>query len=61
VVAGARDDFFTVELLRDTIHSQIRGARMAIIDCGHEIPLERPRELAALLEAFLAGLEAARR
>lgn len=61
MVAGARDDFFTVELLRDTIHSQIRGARMAIIDCGHEIPLERPRELAALLEAFLAGLEAARR
>jgi hypothetical protein len=29
---------------------------MAIVDCGHEIPLERPRELAAIVEAFLAGL-----
>ena len=56
VVAGGRDEFFTVELLRDTIASKIRGARMAVVDCGHEIPLERPRELAALIEAFLAGL-----
>jgi pimeloyl-ACP methyl ester carboxylesterase len=36
--------------------SHIKGARMVILDCGHEIPLERPRELAALIEAFLAGL-----
>jgi pimeloyl-ACP methyl ester carboxylesterase len=56
VVAGGRDEFFTVELLRDTIVSRIRGARMAVVDCGHEIPLERPRELAGLIEAFLAGL-----
>ena len=32
------------------------GGYMVILDCGHEIPLERPRELAALIEAFLAGL-----
>jgi pimeloyl-ACP methyl ester carboxylesterase len=56
VVAGKRDEFFTVELLRSTIVSQIRGARMAVVDCGHEVPLERPSELAALIEAFLAGL-----
>ena len=56
VVAGGRDELFTVELLRTTIASQIRGARMATVDCGHEIPLERPRQLAALIEAFLAGL-----
>jgi pimeloyl-ACP methyl ester carboxylesterase len=56
VIAGRRDELFTVELLRDTIASQIRGARMAVVDCGHEIPLERPRELAGLIEAFLAGL-----
>jgi pimeloyl-ACP methyl ester carboxylesterase len=56
VVAGARDEFFTVELLRATIATAIDGARMAIVDCGHEIPLERPRELAAIVEAFLAGL-----
>ena len=56
VIAGKRDEFFTPELLRATIATQIRGARMAVVDCGHEIPLERPRELAALIEAFLAGL-----
>ncbi len=57
VVAGARDELFTIDALRATIESQIDGARMAIIDCGHEIPLERPRELAATVEAFLAGIQ----
>jgi len=56
VVAGARDDLFTVEVLRATIVERIEDARLAIVDCGHEIPLERPRELAALVESFLAGL-----
>jgi pimeloyl-ACP methyl ester carboxylesterase len=56
VVVGGRDEFMTVELLREEMASKINGARMVILDCGHEIPLERPRELAALIEAFLAGL-----
>ena len=56
VIVGERDEFMTVELLRREIASKIRGARMVVLDCGHEIPLERPRELAALIEAFLAGL-----
>jgi pimeloyl-ACP methyl ester carboxylesterase len=56
VVVGGRDEFMTVQLLRDEIASKIKGARMVILDCGHEIPLERPRELASLIEAFLAGL-----
>jgi pimeloyl-ACP methyl ester carboxylesterase len=60
VVAGGRDEFFTVDLLRDTIASQIGAARMAILDCGHEFGLERPREFAALIEAFLAGVQGSR-
>jgi pimeloyl-ACP methyl ester carboxylesterase len=56
VVAGRHDQLFPPELLRSTIASQIRGARMAVLECGHEIGLEQPRELAALVEAFLAGL-----
>jgi pimeloyl-ACP methyl ester carboxylesterase len=56
VVAGARDEFITTELLRAGVVEQIQAARLALIDCGHEIPLERPTELAALIEAFLAGL-----
>ena len=31
-------------------------ARLALLDCNHEIPIEQPRELAALLQAFVAGL-----
>ena len=61
VVVGGRDEFMPVELLRDEIAAKIKGARMVIVDCGHEIPLERPRELAALIEAFLAGLGAPHR
>lgn len=60
VVAGARDELFAPELLRATIVEQIPRARIAVIDCGHEIPLERPRALAAVIEAFLAGLAADR-
>jgi pimeloyl-ACP methyl ester carboxylesterase len=56
VVVGGRDEFMPVQLLRDEIASKINGARMVILDCGHEIPLERPRELASLIEAFLAGI-----
>lgn len=55
VIAGEKDELFTTERLRATIVSQIAGARMIAVDCGHCIPLERPRELAALIEAFLAG------
>lgn len=36
--------------------SHVPRARLAVLDAGHEIPLEQPRELAALIEAFLAGL-----
>ena len=61
VVAGARDELFTVDLLRATMVDQIPGARLAVVDCGHEIPLERPRELAAIVEAFLAGLSSVAR
>ena len=56
VVAGGLDEFMPVQLLRDEIASKIKGARMVILDCGHEIALERARELAALIEAFLAGV-----
>jgi pimeloyl-ACP methyl ester carboxylesterase len=56
VIGGARDEMFTPALLREQIVAQIPGARLALVDCGHEIPLERPREFAALIEAFLAGL-----
>jgi pimeloyl-ACP methyl ester carboxylesterase len=59
VVGGLHDQIFTPDVLREGMVAPIPGARLAILDCGHEIPLERPRELAALLEAFIAGLRPA--
>ena|SRR5438132_661553 len=56
VIAELRDELFTPALLRGALVGQIAGARLSVVDRGHEIPLERPRELAALIEAFLAGL-----
>jgi pimeloyl-ACP methyl ester carboxylesterase len=56
VMAGAHDALMSVEVLREGIVALIPGARMAVLDCGHEIPLEQPQVAAALVEAFLAGL-----
>ena len=47
---------FAPELLRAAVVAPLPGARLALVDAGHEIPIELPRELAALIEAFLAGL-----
>jgi len=56
VIAGELDELFPPRLLKEAIVDRIPGARLAVVGCGHEIPFERPREFAALLEAFLAGL-----
>jgi pimeloyl-ACP methyl ester carboxylesterase len=56
VIGGSHDSMLTADFLRQAIVSAIPGARLAMLDCGHEIPLEQPQETAALIEAFLAGL-----
>ena len=56
VVGGAQDAIFTPEVIRHGVAGPIAGARVALLDCNHEIPIELPRELAGLIEAFLAGL-----
>ena len=58
VVGGIHDGMFTPELLREAVVAPLPGARLALLDAGHEIPIELPRQLAALIEAFLAGLHA---
>jgi pimeloyl-ACP methyl ester carboxylesterase len=57
VVGGNADPLMPPAVLRDAVVSQIPGARLALLECGHEIPFEAPHMLAALLEAFLAGLK----
>jgi pimeloyl-ACP methyl ester carboxylesterase len=56
VVGGIHDAIFTPDLLRDAVVAPIPRARLALLDAGHEVPLEQPRELAAVIESFLAGL-----
>lgn len=56
VVAGMHDALLTPAYLRNEVVSKIPTARIALLDCGHEIPLEMPVETAAIIEAFVAAL-----
>ena len=56
VVAGAHDHLLSSDYLREEIVRKIPAARLALLDCGHEIPLELPQETGALIEAFVSGL-----
>lgn len=58
VVGGRRDPMFSRDALRDGVAAPLHDARLELLDCGHEIPIELPRELAALIDGFLAGLRA---
>jgi pimeloyl-ACP methyl ester carboxylesterase len=56
VIGGSADPMFSPDTLRDAVVAPLAGATLELIDCGHEIPIEAPDELAALIEAFLASL-----
>ena len=59
LVVATDDPFLPPAFLRQAEVSLIRGARLAVLPGpGHYVQVERPRETAALLEAFLAGLAA---
>ena len=56
VVGGTKDAIFTPDVLRAGVLAPLPQARLALLECGHEIPAELPQELAAVTEGFLAGL-----
>ena len=57
VVVATDDPFLPPDFLRAAIVGRIAGARLAVLPgAGHYVPVERSREVAALLTAFLAGL-----
>ena len=58
VVGGRNDAIFSPEALAEGVVAPIRGARLELLDCGHEIPIEQPRQLAALIDGFAAELAA---
>lgn len=57
VVGGKRDAYFPPEAVAQLARS-LPCARGICLDCNHEIEMERPRELARLIEAFVCGLGA---
>lgn len=57
LVVATDDPFLTPSLLREAVARKIRGAREAYLPGpGHYPQVEKPRETAALMEAFLVGL-----
>lgn len=58
IVAGVHDSIFSPDVLRQAVAGPIPRARTVVLNSNHEIPLEQPRELAAVIEAFVAGLGA---
>ena len=58
VIGGLHDPVLAPDYLRRQIAERIPGARVALLDCGHNLPLEMPLETAAVIEGFLAGLAA---
>jgi len=57
VIGGSGDPMFTPDMLRAAVLPPLAGARLELIDCGHEIPIEAPGELAALIEEFVVSEE----
>jgi pimeloyl-ACP methyl ester carboxylesterase len=55
IVGGQRDVFFPREAVAQLARS-LPCARGISLPCNHEVPMERPRELAHLIEAFVSGL-----
>ncbi len=59
IIAGEADPLFNREYVNANVLPTTPGARAVFLPCGHEIPFEMPNETAGLLEAYLAGLQAA--
>ena len=57
VVGGTEDWMFPPEALREGVAAPFERARLELINCGHEIPLEAPSELAGLITEFVTQLD----
>ena len=53
VVGGLQDWMFTPQVMRDGVAGPLDRARLELLDCGHEIPIEMPQELAQLVAQFV--------
>lgn len=60
IVGGTDDVFFPPEVASQMARA-LPCARAVTLPCNHEIPIERPRDLAHLIDAFVCGLGAGQR
>lgn len=58
VVGGIHDSLITPDVLRQAVAAPLPQGRCVFLNSNHEVPLEQPRELAAVLGAFTAGIGA---
>lgn len=61
VLGGAHDPMFSPDFIRDGVAGPIAGARLELLDCGHEIPMELPEQFATFIHAFVAEAAQAQR
>jgi len=57
IIAGAGDPILTPDYVKRFVVDFIPGARLITLPCGHEAPIEMPKETAWILQAFVAGLQ----
>jgi non-heme chloroperoxidase len=57
VIAADGDPILTPDYVRHSLVESIPGARLVILPCGHEVPIEMPKETAWIVQAFIAGLQ----
>lgn len=53
VVGGSGDWLFPPDVLREAVVGPLARAHLEVLDCGHEVPIEAPRELAGLVSDFV--------
>jgi pimeloyl-ACP methyl ester carboxylesterase len=55
VIGGKCDPLMSPDYLRQQVVGRIPGARLEVLDCGHNIPLEKPADIAAMIQEFVAS------
>ncbi|GAB3843490.1 alpha/beta hydrolase [Dactylosporangium cerinum] len=56
IIGGTADPFYPPNVLELRIAIENPGARLAVLDYGHDLPRECPAEVAALIDQFLIDL-----
>lgn len=56
VIGGAADPIYVADAVTRRVARETPYATLRMLDCGHDVPNERPYETALLIDGFLAGL-----